>query len=261
MRYEGNYWLLFWRVVSLKTDQLHEKWHAMWAGKIGQRTSVLTKIRHDIPASNCTVEELASICKEAYIEYQRHLAFEKVLSPFGMNLQEFINKRVEIGEAQYQQMWNSIAGIQVGFDMLVYGFDKYGIARIFLVSSPTEENPSFITFVSDSRFASIGTGSYLADSTLYAYGQSPGLSLEETIYCVLSAKFLSESASDVGEYTYLKIMRPNGTCSRMDVDFIFKKIKGHWEKYSKPRLLDRDVAIVRGALKDMTIVESTARNK
>jgi len=236
-------------LVSLKSERLHKEWLVLLAGKIGQRPPVIHQIRDSLPKEQSySGEEVAEVCKTAYIKYQRELAYEKALSPFGFTLDSFLKSRKEIGEAQYQQLWRSISSIQVGFDLLVFGFDKFGFTRIFVVSNPSDENPSFITFADDTKFASIGTGSYLADSALYAYSQYVGRSLEETIYHVLAAKFLSESASDVGEATFLRVMYPDGSTKRLNADFIEENIKTHWINHGKPKIDSEALALIKKAV-------------
>jgi hypothetical protein len=104
-----------------------------------------------------------------------------------------------------------------------------------IVSNPNEDNPAFVTDCNDPGFAAIGTGSYLADSTLYAFNQSFMDSLAATIYKTLFAKFVAESASDVGEATYLYVFSGDGSKMMLD-DGLVGKVRDRWVAHGKPSL-------------------------
>src|SRR5882762_5091030 len=63
-------------IGSLKTEQLHTKWHAFHSGKIGQRLPIIEQIRGSLERSkDYNVQEVAEQCKKAYVESQRALAY------------------------------------------------------------------------------------------------------------------------------------------------------------------------------------------
>jgi ATP-dependent protease HslVU (ClpYQ) peptidase subunit len=236
-------------IVSLKTWRIHPKWTAMLAGKISHHWPVTGELSRRLDDHKEYLEEdVADLCTKAYISYQRKLAYEKVLSPFGLSLDSFLAKRAELGDTMFERLWGEISRVQVGFDMLVVGFVGES-PRIFVVSNPSEENPSFITYCDDVQFAAIGSGGYAAESTLFALSEYLGSSTESKIYQVLAAKFSSESASDVGTATYLRVLRPDGTAIRMDADFIEAKIRREWEDFGRPRMRPKGFALIKEALK------------
>jgi hypothetical protein len=226
-------------LASLKTVSLHPKWDALLAGKIAQKSPVVSRLMKSISRDGSySGDEIAEKCKDAFIDYQKQLAYEKVLSPFGLTLDAFLKSRRQIGAALYERLWNEISGIDIGLDMMVFGFGRSGVPMIFIVSNPTVEKPSFITHCDATNFACIGTGGYLAESSLYGFEQSTSDTIEETIYQVLSAKFLAESATDVGEATYLRVFRADGSEERLDADFISKEVRAHWRQHTKPQIDD-----------------------
>ncbi len=237
-------------LVSLKTERLHKKWYGSLSGKIDQSVPVIRKIRGSLLENGYTVGEVADVCKKAYIEHQRELAYEKVLSPFDMTLDSFLKSRKKIGESQYERLWNAISSVSVGFNLLVAGIEKSGHAKIFTVSNPSEENPSFINFCDTTHFAAIGSGAYLAESVLYAYGQIGGDSLDQTVYRLIAAKFLAESASDVGEATHLRIIYQDGSVKRLDADFIHNEIRTHWDSFDKPKVSQKGLELIKRGLQE-----------
>src|SRR5208337_3889832 len=93
-------------------------------------------------------------------------------------------------------------------------------------------------------FGTIGTGSYLADSALYGYEQHPAKELITTIYNTLSAKFLAESASDVGKQTYLYVFGETGDKVEMgDTGSLEHKLREMWLAHGKPPI-PKDMADV-----------------
>src|SRR5438552_1837973 len=75
--------------VTLKLDTLLGKWWAMVSGKMAQRIPLINKLRIEIGRlSNVGLTDVTDICTQAYIQYGRQLATEKVLSKFKMTLDD-----------------------------------------------------------------------------------------------------------------------------------------------------------------------------
>jgi hypothetical protein len=96
--------------------------------------------------------------------------------------------------------------VAVGCDFLVCGFPG-DQAAIFSISNPSIDKPSFVTHHGDLAFGVIGSGAFLAESALYAYGQSFIDNTASTVYQALAAKFSAETATDVGKMTHVAILR------------------------------------------------------
>jgi hypothetical protein len=238
-------------LVSLKYWTIHPKWTALLAGKISRHWKVTGEVYSKLdPKKDYRAEQVADVCTQAYITYQKQLAYEKVLSPFGLSFESFLTKRTELGDTIFERLWLEISRIQAGFDMLVAGF-MGDSPRIFIVSNPSEDNPSFVTNC-DEHFAAIGTGAYAAESTLFGLWEKFDLGLESKLYQVLAAKFVSETASDVGKATYVRILRPDGSTSQIDADFIERKLRPEWENFGKPRMRKKGLSLMKEALEKFT---------
>jgi hypothetical protein len=189
---------------SLKLHDIHYLWRAMFAGKVSQVQPLLSRLMGEVLSygkDEPSVEDMADLCTRIYKEYAVQLAEESVLAPFGLSMKEFLASRDKLGDAIYERIWGDIARVQVGCDLLVCGYCG-GHAHVFTVTNPTVEHPSFITYFDEPGFAAIGTGNMLAESTLYAFEQTRFSSLEDTIYQTTFAKFVAESASDIGETNF-----------------------------------------------------------
>jgi hypothetical protein len=214
-------------IAAIKLRRVHQHWYAMIAGTFGQRQSILNEVRETFrSATNAPVTEMQGAFVSAYQKYGRQLATESVLAPYGLTLEEFLSRRAEIGDTIFEGLWGEIGRVKVGCEFLVCGFDNIG--HIFSVSNPTADNPSFITPHDDLGFGTIGSGAYVAESSLYAYQQSHGVSLEVSIYQTCAAKFSSESATDVGDATHVKIIQKDKIIE-YDI-FLADDLKPIWRK-------------------------------
>jgi hypothetical protein len=188
--------------VTLKSERIHPSWLCLISGKISGRRPFIRRLQTILEDDKTySAEDVAKNCTELYIEKQKQLAYEKVLSKYDLTFDSFLKSRQHLGDTIFERLWGEISRVQVGFDMIVAGFESRA-SRIFIVSNPTEENPSFITYCDDESFAAIGTGAYVAESLLFSFRHRFGVpDLNQTIYELLAAKFEAESASDVGDAT------------------------------------------------------------
>ena len=197
-------------MATLKLRHLHQRWRVLIAGKFSQHRPLISRILSRLVSSADTVDFISNVCTEEFIAENKKLAEESLLSPYGLSMAEFVKSRGDLGDSLYERLWGDIGRTKLECDLLVCGIDSGGTSHIFTVTNPTVDNPSFITDYDYPGFACVGTGLYLADSTLHAIGRRLSDSLEETIYKTTLAKFVAESASDVGEETYLYVFDPNG---------------------------------------------------
>jgi hypothetical protein len=222
---------------SLKTYILRKNWRVLIAGKIAQKTPILEQIQSSLRSQqSLTTAQVAKACTDAFVQATRQATEEKILSRYGLTMDTFLRSRKVLGEV-YRELWGEITRIQIGIDMLVFGFDEIAAPTIFVVSNPSEENPSFITYCDETGFGCIGTGAFLAESTLYGFEHGLGGSntLADTIYHVACAKFAAEAASDVGELTYLRAYKSNGEVLKFTLMWTEQKLRSLWVKYGKPK--------------------------
>jgi hypothetical protein len=222
----------------IKFRSIHSRWIIMFAGKISMRHELLQGIARRVDMGReYTGDSMGEICKDAFVEYQRKLSEEKILSPFGMTLDQFISSRNSIGDSLYERTWGDISRVRVDIDLLVVGYHgaDQPFPYILQVSTPTEDNPSFVTRC-DSGFGAVGTGAYLAESVLYSLGQMVAAPLSITVYNLAAAKFTSESASDVGRKTVLGLFKPDGRVLQLSAEFVEGFLRKEWGKHGRPHL-------------------------
>jgi ATP-dependent protease HslVU (ClpYQ) peptidase subunit len=231
-------------VVMLKIEPVHPFWHVMIAGAIAQKFPILDIVRERLkPIPRPSASEIRGVASAAYAEYGQLLATESVLSRIGLTMKDFLAKREQIGDLVFQQLIADISRITVGCDLLFVGHDNNNSSHIIGVSNPTPEHPSFTTEYPS--FAAIGSGGYLADTILHSLRHYAASTLEEAVYHVACAKFMAESASDVGETTYISVIYPDGSHVTMYPDFIDKKLRKIWETKVKPRIYNNVLPEIR----------------
>ena len=223
---------------ALKIESFHPDWQMMLSGRIGDRANVVQYLRDNLDREvGYTAEDVAQVCTKGYVRYQRQISTEKVLSAYNLDIDSLMDSRERLGDALFERLVGDISRVQVGFEMLVLGFDPaWGYQpRLFVVSNPNEDHPSFVAHYDDTCFAAIGAGAYMADSYLYSLSQFMGCSLPETIYNVCCAKFAAESASDVGEMSYVRVIQRDKTI-RLDTAFVDRDLRAEWSNYGRPRM-------------------------
>jgi 20S proteasome alpha/beta subunit len=203
---------------SLKIEEVHYLWRVMIAGKFSQSKPMLDRLGWELVA--CGKEELllqdvVAACVRVYKDYAVQLAEESVLAPFGISMPDFLKSRGQLGDALYERVWGDISRVQVGCEFLVGGYCN-GVPHLFTVNNPTPEHPSFTTYYDEPGFAAIGSGSILADSVMYAFEHRSEASFIDTIYRATYAKFGAESATDVGELTFVCALDKEGEWIEFD---------------------------------------------
>jgi len=230
-------------VATIKTQWVHKHWYAMIAGVYGQRQRILYEVREKFrSASDVSLRQMEDAFVCAYQRYGRQLVNESVLAPYGLKLEEFLGRREDLGDAIFERLWGEIGRIKVGCEFLVCGFDSE--AHIFAVSNPTTENPSFVTYHDDLGFGTIGSGAYLAESSLYAYRQSYITSMDITIYQACAAKFSSETATDVGDATHIKVIQKEQILEYKTI--LPRELKDIWQM-NRPSVPDAASKTIEGA--------------
>jgi len=232
-------------VATIKLQDVHKDWHVLISGTFGDRRRILEEVSKAVSLfPKVPQSEMEDIFIAAYQNYARRLANEAVLAPYHLTLEEFRKSRNDLGDVLYERIWSEIQRIVVGCDFLVCGFPN-DRAAVFSVSNPSVDKPSFITHHGDLGFGVIGSGAFIAESTLYAYRQSFIDPIAPTVYKTLSAKFCAETATDVGETTHMAIFKRDRKFPYDDG--LIENIKKIWEK-NRPRILTETIDMVNQAV-------------
>ena len=125
----------------------------------------------------------------------------------------------------------------LGVEIIFYGHHEQRKPFIFKLV-----NPGRIVEDMSVGYSVAGSGFYMALASL-RQKQIPS-DLEEVIYRVLEAKFASETASFVGDTTFLVILRHDGTSTVMQSEDI-KLIKTAWKESLKKQVPDDAMAVIK----------------
>jgi 20S proteasome alpha/beta subunit len=122
-------------------------------------------------------------------------------------------------DAVYYEIESEIADVKLSLDCLIAGFDSNGKPHIRFTNCETPpENYDQLGFYA------IGTGAQSAMSSLAHAVEYLGLrkqaTLSAVVYHVLAAKFMSESAQDVGQDTFLMVGGPGNAKDPKDKDVL-----------------------------------------
>jgi hypothetical protein len=119
----------------------------------------------------------------------------------------------------------------LGVELLGFGYDDELKPHIFTSTDP-QGKTDYHDIVG---FQTIGAGAQTASSILYFYGQNPKVSLPLTIYHASAAKFMAESATDVGKHTSVIVFMPTGKAVLLYEPDI-ESLRALWEVEGKPRV-------------------------
>jgi hypothetical protein len=165
--------------------------------------------------------------EESYSEVLQKDFFVRRLAQLGFEtLADFRqNGFHQLGPQAYADYLQELARHRLGLELIIYGHHQPGQPFVFRVEDPGRAIEDIVM-----GYSVTGSGSYMALASL-RQKPIPG-DLSSTIYRVLEAKFASETASYVGQTTFLVIVNSDGTPGAMPADDI-QSIKEIWKKTLK----------------------------
>lgn len=237
---------------AFKVRRIHQNWFAMIAGQFSQHRAICEAISSELEnIADPSLGEVTKAATNVYVKETRRFAEESILSRYGLSMVEFLGSRKQIGDSLFERTWVEISQINVGCELLMYGFAQYfnmRRAHIFTVSNPTSDKPTFVTEHDSPSFAAIGSGAYAAESIMYSCGHINVRDLATTVYETCVAKCFAETASDVGDMTTVIIMKSDGT--NLDVEAnLGNWVRDRWRKNRTLAVSQEDVAFVSNLLK------------
>ena len=149
-------------------------------------------------------QDLSDFIKEPIKLFRRKLAEEYVSKKFGMNYDSFRTAvgKDEIPESVAIETFADLAKIDLECQLIIIIFSD-GQPFIFRVDSDgTVENCE--------HFATIGSGSYIAEGVLYQRTHEDSMPLGPTVYQVFEAMKLGSIAPDVGKEHTINVLYPPG---------------------------------------------------
>ena len=199
------------------------------AGQVIARAKAMLGQQQSQPTS----DEIANAVFDECVAERDKVIEASVLRKRGYNWQEFRRKGKDLcPEATYYDLQTEMAGVDLSLDCLIAGFGKDDKAHLRLTNWKTPpEDYDLIGFYA------IGSGNHAAISSLSHaieyLNLTPHKSVEEVLYHVMAAKFMAESAQDVGEDTFAVILPQPLFLTPMGGD---EFVRAQWRKQGAPRL-------------------------
>ncbi|WP_146072167.1 hypothetical protein [Bryocella elongata] len=191
-------------------------------------------------------DETAEILYEELCKTQNRVIEAKVLSKYGLTVEQFVNKgRKSFTDQVFYEICSRIDRENLSLQFLVAGFDTKNKPHIRIVSAgePPHDFDSM-------GFAAIGSGAPAALASLSFAADHHGFcrysDMDACAYHLYAAKFMSESATDVGRDTFFLSVGKQGTYS---VHLLAEEaIRKAWLKDGAPRHSQRTIKILHDAL-------------
>ena len=210
---------------------LDGNWLTMFAGDVSDATALYRKIDQPSSTKGNDLGAVVGACEAAYWELVSGDAAAKVLAPLNLTLNQFLDSKLPdivfdrlVTEIQHHQLTRNPSCL------LTTGFDAEGHSHLFTINHLSE-----IHYADRIGFAAIGSGSPSSLSDLYFHKYRAELPYEEALYRVLSAKFMSERASGVGDTTLVMLIRKNVPVIMPENDQT-EAIREMWEQEGCARL-------------------------
>jgi hypothetical protein len=217
-----------------KMSIIAKNWWVAWAAEdITQIPAIMENVHDSLWGSFRSAKEVADALSSAYKNHIKLTAERTCLSKFGLTMDSFIAEgATKLTPHTFDKMAEKINQIEAGCQLMAFGFDLKKEPHILILHDPgTIDHYDAKT----SSFATIGSGSYRADSTLYFHEINWTTSLPAALYHVCESKFMAESASGVGKSTLAVILQSDGGLIFPGAEVV-EKIRSLWEKKGKPCL-------------------------
>jgi len=188
----------------------------------------------------------ADILYEELCATRNRLIEAKVLRRYGMTVQQFMDKgRKSFTDQVFYDICSRIDRVELSLTLLLAGFDarKVPHLRVITVDEPPQNFDSI-------AFAAIGSGAPAALASLSFAADHHGFSRYSEIHdstChLLAAKYMAESATDVGHNTFFLSVGKQGAV--MLHDLATKAVRESWLKHGAPKRSLLTVKIIKDAL-------------
>lgn len=210
----------------------HDDWIAMMAGAdITPCVEIINASSKLFAKKKNTLANVTSAVRTAFQNHLQQLIEDKVLSRYKMKLADFQrNGKKRFTPEVFNLLCSQIDNVALGCEFLVSGFDDEREPHIFTVT-----NPGIVSNYDRPGFWAIGSGANTALGMLFYRGQNVHEHVEETLYNACEAKFMAESATDVGADTEMYIAK-HGYRGFSYGGNLLSVIREEWEKHGKPKM-------------------------
>jgi len=222
-----------------------KRWAVMFAGDVRSATSLVERIRADMPREHdLNVDAFIQICETAYRTELLKGVETEILLPFGMSRHEFLTTgRQCFGDQRFDNLVERISQASLGVELLCAGFDDRGYPHLLEVTAA-----GAIVRCSHLPFHAIGSGALMALTSLYPL-RIASETYEALIYRCCAAKFAAESSPGVGRETTVYTFGPQSDSIRHVMSGRLDPLRDVWMSLGQPPVPTEALAVVATGLK------------
>jgi hypothetical protein len=193
-------------------------------------------------------DDVAMLLHEQMVETRKRKIESRILSKFGLTVDTFLQSgKTCLTDSVYFDLISQISREDLSITLLLAGFDSSQQAHLRIVTA--DDSPLDRDMLG---FAAIGTGAPSACGSLaFAVdhcGFGKHTNVESASYHVLAAKFMSESATDVGRDTFYISLDVVSGCTTLFPFGSIEAIRKAWEKHGAPRESPLALKVVKDLL-------------
>lgn len=186
--------------TEYKFDYLHNHWVALLAGTVSQARELMDIYRPLFRKVEFTDENCLENLRKPPAEMRRRMANAYTHARHAISYEEFLkNGKCQLPDDLYRQTAEDISRLQINAELILVGYFLNAFHIFRFSNGEILPHPDFAT---------IGSGSHIADSSLYQREHQKLNSVASAAYSVYEAKRLGEIAPGVGKKTTYSILVP-----------------------------------------------------
>jgi hypothetical protein len=231
--HEGKARFVFAKDFEVETEiasaEIEAKWTrigkadypALMAGSGSRAIELADEIGQRLDGNDSDNESFVQIARFGVKEFKYKLADEVVASRLGIGYDRFLAEGARMLPSEvHREMLDAINAMTLGCSLLWLPFDANNGTHIVRIHDSGMVETC-------SHFAAIGSGMYIAESSLFQREQSNEKTLGDTVYHIYEAMKLGSAAPGVGKSFSLHIVSPPAPPSQ--------QVRMHWitEDYDK----------------------------
>jgi len=226
-------------MAVIKMEFFFARWLSLFAGEDTEHIPFILERAHELlfairrrKRAVPTPSQVARVIQQAYQERLDTQVEAQVLRRYNFTAKSFqAEGKKRCTASVYNNLCAEIANVKLSLRFLLAGFDDKNKGHIIVgggEDAPTDYTPL--------GFMAIGTGAHAALSSLMYHRErqhiSASVSESQCLYVTAAAKFMAESARDVGKHTNIAVI----STEQVRVVTGERKIRKVWEGEGAPRL-------------------------
>jgi 20S proteasome alpha/beta subunit len=213
---------------------------------VGYAMPTIQRIKKVMPKDITDPDSIAMLVHEQLVITRKHKIEARLLSKLGFTVDSFMKTGKDLlTESVYYDLISEIRREELSLTFLLAGFDSAKRGHLRIVTS--DDSPQDFDML---NFAAIGSGAQTALASLSFAKDHCGLyhisDMAHVTYHVLAAKFMAESATDVGRQTFFVCTGPDGECHFLN-PFAggVEPIRRIWEESGAPKPAQQAIEAAR----------------